>query len=66
MQFFLDAFRWLTDPANYAAGSVSPLPIQARIGEHLWYTGVSVAIATINCAATGSLHRSHRDVVDSL
>jgi len=47
MQFFLDAFRWLLDPANYAAGSVSPLPIQARIGEHLWYTGVSVAIATI-------------------
>lgn len=47
MQFFLDALRWLLDSANYAVGSVSPLPIQARIGEHLWYTGVSVAIATI-------------------
>ena len=47
MQFFLDAFRWLLDPANYAAGAQSPLPIQARIGEHLFYTVVSVAIAAI-------------------
>ena len=47
MQFFLDAFRWLTDPANYVWGSVSPLPIQARIAEHLWYTFTSVLIATM-------------------
>jgi osmoprotectant transport system permease protein len=47
VQFFLDAFRWLLDPANYAAGAQSPLPIQARIGEHLFYTVVSVAIAAI-------------------
>ncbi len=47
MQFFLDAFRWLLDPANYVAGGISPLPIQDRIGEHLWYTFVSVAIASM-------------------
>ena len=47
MQFFLDAFRWLLDPANYAAGAQNPLPIQARIGEHLFYTVVSVVIAAI-------------------
>jgi len=47
MQFFIDAFRWLLDPANYAAGSQNPLPIQDRIGEHLLYTVVSVVIAAI-------------------
>ncbi|MBC7589952.1 MAG: ABC transporter permease, partial [Salinibacterium sp.] len=47
MQFFLDAFRWLLDPANYAAGAQNPLPIQARIGEHLFYTVVSVMIAAV-------------------
>jgi osmoprotectant transport system permease protein len=47
MQFFLDAFRWLTDPANYVAGSISPLPIHERVFEHLWYTFISVLIATV-------------------
>ncbi|MDR9363653.1 MAG: ABC transporter permease [Microbacteriaceae bacterium] len=47
MEFFIEAFRWLTDPANYAPGSVSPLPIQDRVAEHLWYTFVSVLVATI-------------------
>ncbi|QAV70908.1 ABC transporter permease [Salinibacterium sp. UTAS2018] len=47
MQFFLDAIRWLTDPANYAAGAQNPLPIQDRIGEHLLYTVVAVAIAAV-------------------
>jgi osmoprotectant transport system permease protein len=47
MQFFLDALRWLLDPANYVAGAVSPLPIQDRIGEHLLYTFLAVAIASI-------------------
>jgi len=47
MEFFLEAFRWLTDPANYVSGSVSPLPIQDRVAEHLWYTFVSVLIATL-------------------
>ena len=46
MDFFVDAFRWLTDPVNYAMDAGSPLPIQARVGEHLWYTFLSVVIAT--------------------
>ncbi len=46
MDFFIDAFRWLTDPANYAMDAGSPLPIQARVGEHLWYTFISVLVAT--------------------
>lgn len=47
MQFFLDAFRWLLDPANYAVGAQNPLPIQDRIGEHLFYTVLSVGIAAL-------------------
>lgn len=47
MQFFLNAIAWLFDPANYVPGSQTPLPIQDRIGEHLLYTLISVAIAAI-------------------
>ncbi|MBH0117120.1 ABC transporter permease [Salinibacterium sp. NG253] len=47
MQFFLDAFRWLLDPANYASGGLNPLPIQDRVGEHLLYTVVAVAVAAV-------------------
>ncbi|MET4782325.1 ABC transporter permease [Glaciihabitans sp. UYNi722] len=47
MQFFINALAWLFDPKNYVAGAQSPLPIQDRIGEHLLYTLVSVAIAAV-------------------
>ena len=47
MDFILSAIAWLFDPANYVAGSQSPLPIQDRIGEHLQYTFVSVVIAAL-------------------
>ena len=47
MQFFFNAIAWLFDPANYVPGSQTPLPIQARIVEHLLYTGISVAIASV-------------------
>jgi osmoprotectant transport system permease protein len=47
MQFFLNAIAWLVDPANYVPGSQSPLPIQDRIVEHLYYTFISVAIAAV-------------------
>ena len=53
MEFFIDAFRWLTDPANYAVDSTSPLPIQARVGEHLWYTFISVMIAAVMALPLG-------------
>jgi osmoprotectant transport system permease protein len=45
MQFFLEAIRWLFDPANYVVGAQSPLPIQDRLGEHLLYTLIAVTIA---------------------
>lgn len=47
MQFFLNAIAWLLNPANYRPGMQSPLPIQDRIGEHLLYTFISVAIAAV-------------------
>ncbi|MEP6843043.1 MAG: ABC transporter permease [Pseudolysinimonas sp.] len=47
MQFFFNAIAWLFDPANYVQGSQTPLPIQARIVEHLLYTAVSVGIASV-------------------
>lgn len=47
MEFFLSALRWLTDPANYVAGSQSPLPLGDRIAEHLLYTLVVVVIAAV-------------------
>ncbi|MGA8847934.1 MAG: ABC transporter permease [Nocardioides sp.] len=45
MELFLSALRWLTDPAHYVPGSLSPLPIQDRLLEHLRYTALSVVIA---------------------
>ncbi|TQL47327.1 osmoprotectant transport system permease protein [Homoserinimonas aerilata] len=47
MEFFLSAIAWIFDPANYAAGSLSPLPIGDRIGEHLLYTLVAVLLASV-------------------
>ncbi len=43
MNLFLDAFAWLTDPANYTGSGSIPL----RIGEHLFYTVIAVAAAAI-------------------
>lgn len=47
MQYFLSAVAWLFDPANYRPGLQTPLPIQDRIGEHLLYTFISVALAAL-------------------
>lgn len=47
MNFFLDAIAWIFDPANWVAGSQSPLPIGDRLVEHLIYSGVSLAIAML-------------------
>lgn len=47
MNFFADAIAWLLDPANYAPGSASPLPISDRVVEHLTYTVIAVAIAAV-------------------
>ena len=47
MAFFLSALRWLFDPAQWQPGSLSPLPIQDRLVEHLTYTAISVVIAAL-------------------
>ncbi|CAH0207452.1 Carnitine transport permease protein OpuCB [Microbacterium oxydans] len=47
MDFFLDAIRWIIDPANWVPGSQSPLPIGDRLVEHLVYSGVSLALAML-------------------
>ncbi len=45
MELLLSALRWLVDPSHWEPGSLSPLPIQDRLLEHLRYTAVSVVIA---------------------
>lgn len=47
MDLILSALAWLVDPANYVPGSRTPLPIQDRLGEHLLYTFLSVALACL-------------------
>lgn len=47
MEFFLSALAWLFDPANYVSGSISPLPINDRIAEHLLYTVICVGISAL-------------------
>lgn len=47
MNLLLDALRWIVDPANWQAGSQSPLPIQDRLLEHLLYTAISILIAAV-------------------
>lgn len=41
MNLFAEAFAWLTSPEQYAGAS----SLQVRIGEHLYYTFVSVVVA---------------------
>ncbi len=45
MEFFLSAVRWIFDPAHWQSATISPLPIQDRLLEHLRYTALAVAIA---------------------
>lgn len=51
MNLFLEAFAWLTDPDNYTGGGSIPL----RIGEHLFYTVIAVAAASIVAIPLGWL-----------
>lgn len=53
MNLFVDAFAWLFDPANWAAGSQSPLPLQDRIAEHLLYTFLAAFIAALIALPAG-------------
>ena len=47
VNLFLDALRWIFDPANWVPGSQSPLPIQDRLIEHLAYTAIAIVIAAL-------------------
>ena len=47
MNLLLDALAWLFSPANWESGARSPLPLQDRIGEHLFFTFIAVLIAVI-------------------
>ncbi len=42
MNLFLDAFAWIFDPARLEGGALS---LPAAVGQHLWFTLVSVVIA---------------------
>ncbi len=47
MGLLLDALRWIFDGSHWQAGSLSPLPIQDRLLEHLLYTVVAVGVAAL-------------------
>ncbi len=47
MNFVLQALQYIFDPANWAAGGRSPLPIGDRLLEHLLYTAIAVPIAAL-------------------
>lgn len=47
MNFILDALRYIFDPANWAAGATSPLPLGDRLLEHLEYTAISAGAAAL-------------------
>lgn len=47
MNLLFSAIGWILDPAHWAPGSQSPLPIGDRLLEHLTYTFISVPIAAV-------------------
>ncbi|BDZ41980.1 putative osmoprotectant (glycine betaine/ carnitine/choline/l-proline) ABC transporter ProZ [Paraoerskovia sediminicola] len=47
MNFVLDALRYIFDPASWAAGATSPLPLGDRLVEHLEYTAISAGAAAL-------------------
>ncbi len=51
MNLFLDALAWLFSPERLVGGNALPI----RIGEHLLYTGISVAIAAAIAVPIGYL-----------
>lgn len=53
MNLFIDAMNWILDPANWVPGSRTPLPLQDRIAEHLFYTFVAVGIAALIALPVG-------------
>jgi osmoprotectant transport system permease protein len=53
MNYVIQALQYIANPANYAASVANP--IGTRLAEHLWYTLLSLAIATIIALPIGLL-----------
>ncbi|KPG88887.1 ABC transporter permease [Frigoribacterium sp. RIT-PI-h] len=51
MNFFVEAFAWLADPAHWAGADGIP----TRLGQHLWYSALSVVIASVIAIPVGYL-----------
>jgi osmoprotectant transport system permease protein len=51
VNLLLDAFRWLFSPDRLTGGQ----PLPAAIGEHIWYTFISVALAALIAIPLGWL-----------
>lgn len=51
MNFFLEAFAWLADPVHWTGADGIP----TRLGQHLWYSALSVVIASVIAIPVGYL-----------
>ncbi|OII27420.1 ABC transporter permease [Frigoribacterium sp. MCBA15_019] len=51
MNFFVEAFAWLADPVHWTGADGIP----TRLGQHLWYSALSVVIASVIAIPVGYL-----------
>jgi osmoprotectant transport system permease protein len=51
VNFFVEAFAWLADPVHWAGADGIP----TRLGQHLWYSALSVLIASVVAIPVGYL-----------
>ena len=51
MNFFVEAFAWLADPIHWTGADGIP----TRLGQHLWYSALSVVIASVIAVPVGYL-----------
>ncbi|HEY0260950.1 MAG TPA: ABC transporter permease subunit [Lacisediminihabitans sp.] len=52
MNLILQGLQWIFDPAHWSTGG-GTVPIGARIGEHLYYTGVSLLVTVLIAVPLG-------------
>jgi len=51
VNFFVEAFAWLADPVHWVGADGIP----TRLGQHLWYSALSVVIASVIAIPVGYL-----------
>jgi osmoprotectant transport system permease protein len=51
VNFFVEAFAWLADPVHWTGADGIP----TRLGQHLWYSALSVVIASVIAIPVGYL-----------